>query len=444
MAVKEPLGNLTITVDRLKRSLFFVPMLFVVGAVLLAIVSLRVDEQLTIEQREFPLELAATVDSAREVLSTIAAATITVAGIAFSIALLIFQMASSQYSPRVIHGLFRDGFNKRVMGFVVGTFTFCLIVLRAVRSEVEDNGSAVIPTLSVTIATVLGIASILAVVAFINHNAHMMDVSEILQDVTDNTKSQIRNAWPEHGSDPARMVDPDQPGLARGIGYRINFDGDGWVQRVDHESLFDVLIPGGTLRLETSAGRYAVEGTAICTVWPPPEDEEAAATRARRAVRIGDTRTLNQDVGYGLRQLVDVALKALSAGVNDPTTAQDAVFHLAAVLREMLVRDPPPRIRTDDRARTIIASEATTHQEILDLAFDELRQAAGPHPVVCVYLLEAIRLIHDSLEPRGLDSQTEALRRKARLVVAECESSDVLDVDIEQVREAYRARFGSS
>jgi uncharacterized membrane protein len=443
MAVRASLGNLTITFDRLKRSLFFVPMLFVVGAVLLAILSLRIDEQLTIEQREFPLELAATVDSAREVLSTVAAATITVAGIAFSIALLIFQMASSQYSPRVIHGLFRDGFNKRVMGFVVGTFTFCLIVLRSVRSELEDNGSAVIPTLSVTIATVLGIASILAVVAFINHNAHMMDVSEILQDVTDNTKSQIRKAWPEHGSDPSQMIDPDQPALARGVGYRINFDKDGWVQRVDHDSLFDVIIPGGTLRLETSAGRYAIEGTAICTVWPPPEDEKAAEVKARRAVRIGDTRTLNQDVAYGLRQLVDVALKALSTGVNDPTTAQDAVFHLAAVLREMLVRDPPSRIRTDEQSRTLLAAEAMTHEELIDLAFDELRQAAGPYPVVCVYLLEAIRLIHDSLEPRGLDSQTQALRRKALLVVAECENADVLDFDVERVRHAYQVRFES-
>jgi uncharacterized membrane protein len=439
-----PVGNLAITIDRLKRSLFFVPMLFVIGAVLLAIVSLRIDEQLTIEQREFPLELAATVDSAREVLSTVAAATITVAGIAFSIALLTFQMASNQYSPRVIQGLFRDGFNKRVMGFVVGTFTFCLIVLRSVRSEVEDNGSAVIPTLSVTIATVLGIASILAIVAFINHNAHMMDVSEILQDVTDSTKSQTRKAWPEHGADPSRTAHEGTAGLPPGVGLRINFDSDGWVQRVDHESLFDVIAPGGTLRLETSAGRYAVDGTAICTMWPAPREPDRVATRVRRTIQIGDTRTLTQDVGYGVRQLVDVALKALSTGVNDPTTAQDAVFHLAAVVREMLVRDPPPKIRTDDRARTIIASEATTHQEILDLAFDEMRQAAGPHPVVCVYLLEAIRLIHDSLEPRGLDSLGEALRRKARLVVAECEKSDVLDFDIEQVREAYRVRFESS
>ena len=155
-------------------------MLGVVFAIAAGFIGLAVDRRLD-QDRELPLGLTSTVDSARAVLSTIAGATITFAGIAFSVSLLIIQLASSQYSPRVVHTLFRDPFNRRVMGLVVGTFTYCVIVLRSVRSPFEQGGEPVIPNLSVAVAVVLGIATILAIVAFINHSAHSMDVSEILE-----------------------------------------------------------------------------------------------------------------------------------------------------------------------------------------------------------------------------------------------------------------------
>ena len=119
--------------DRLRSSLFFIPMLCVIGGVILGEAMLGVDALVTgISPR-----LTATVDSARTVLTTVAGATLTFAGIAFSVSLLLISLASSQYSPRVVHGMFRDPFNKRVMGLVIGTFTYCLVVLRAVRTAVE-------------------------------------------------------------------------------------------------------------------------------------------------------------------------------------------------------------------------------------------------------------------------------------------------------------------
>ena len=120
--------------DRVRASLFVLPTVCVLAAAGLALGSIHLDRRLGDESARLPLGFSSTVDSARAVLSTVAGATITVAGIAFSIALLVIQLASSQYSPRVVHGLFRDPFNKRVMGVVVGTFAYCLVVLRAVRT----------------------------------------------------------------------------------------------------------------------------------------------------------------------------------------------------------------------------------------------------------------------------------------------------------------------
>ncbi len=108
----------------------------------------------------------------RAVLGVIASATIAFAGVAFSVSLLLISMSSSQYSPRVVHGPFRDPFNKRVMGVVIGTFTYCLVVLRAVRSPLEDGGTAVVPSLSIAVAVLLGVATLLTIVGFISHAAH--------------------------------------------------------------------------------------------------------------------------------------------------------------------------------------------------------------------------------------------------------------------------------
>ena len=158
--------------------------------------------------QKLPLGLTSTVESARAVLSTVAGATITVAGIAFSVSLLTIQLASSQYSPRVVSGLFRDPFNKRVIGLVVGTFAYCLVVLRSVRSALEQQGQSVVPNVSVAVGVLLGVASILAIVAFINHNAHTMDISEILDGVTVDAIEAVDRHWSANLFEPSPVQQP--------------------------------------------------------------------------------------------------------------------------------------------------------------------------------------------------------------------------------------------
>ena len=192
--------------ERFRASLFLVPLIAVVTAIAVAAVSLVVDQRIDSGSTQLPLGLTSTVDSARALLSTVAGATITFAAIAFSISVLIIQQASNQYSPRVVHTLFRDPFNKRVMGLVVGTFTYCLIVLRSVRTALEEGGAPIIPNVSVAIAVVLGVTTILAIVAFINHSAHSMDISEILARV---------RARGDHAHPTRVVAQPDRHGPER-------------------------------------------------------------------------------------------------------------------------------------------------------------------------------------------------------------------------------------
>lgn len=424
--------------EELRSSFFFVPMVAVVVAIVLGFLGLEIDQRIDPGSAELPFGLSSTVDSARAVLTTIAGATITFAGIAFSISLLIIQLASSQYSPRVVHTLFRDRFNRRVMALVVGTFTYCVIVLRSVRSAIEDGGDPVIPNLSVSLAVLLGIATILAIVAFINHSAHSMDVSEILDRVRREATAHVRREWrAPNGDDPTAFteLDPDAPTAL------VRFDRAGWIQQLDIEGLLECLPAGGWMRLESFPGRYAIKGTPVCTVSPPPDDEDLLARRVCASVAIGDTRTMQQDASYGLRQLVDVSLKALSPGINDPTTAQDAIFHAAAVLAELLLRDPPPVERTGEEGRRVVLVQQHTHEEMISLAFDEVRRAASEQPTVCVYLLEALELLREALIAADLPDRTVALAAQARLVVAGCEEADLLAADLHLVRTAYAKRF---
>lgn len=425
--------------ERLRSSWFFVPMVAVVLAAGLGVLSLRVDQRLDSTLVDLPIGLTSTVESARSLLGVIAGATISFAGIAFSVSLLIIQLASSQYSPRVVHTLFRDPFNKRVMALVVGTFTYCVVVLRSVRSALDAGGDPVIPNLSVAVAVLLGIATILAIVAFINHSAHAMDVSEILDRIRRETTDHVRAEWTP--ADPNRSSPPlpESPGLAPSSSIRLNRSG--WVQKIDTDELLGCIPDHATLIVETYAGRYAIERTLFATLTPAIADVDFdEMERAILAsVSVGATRTMQQDVSYGLRQLVDVAVKALSPGINDPTTAQDAIFHAAAVLSELLRHDPPSSVMVA-ASRTVVMAHQPTHDELIGLAFDEIRQAGSHHPRVCMYLLGAIEALVESLEAAGLGDRTHALHRQARLVADGC-GDGLLAADLEPVRRMYADTF---
>lgn len=429
--------------ERARGSLFLVPMVFVVGAVLIGEVTLRVDEALT-DRSQLPLVGEATVDNARAVLSTIATATVTIAGIAFSVSLLVIQLASSQYSPRVVHNLVRDPFSKRVMGIVLATFSYCLVVLRSVRGPLDDGGDPVVPTISLTIAMVLGIVAVLAIVAFINHSAHSMDISELLHEVTRSSLHATEESWPARG-EPApagrQTASIDPPSVE---GLPVAFARNGWIQRVDADDLLACVPPGGVVLVHTAVGRYAVADTPLCTLWPTPPESERSTVEAgaREAVLVGRTRTMLQDASYGVRQLVDVALRALSPGVNDPTTAQDSIFHLTAVLREVLERPEPPPVRVDEQGRRLLQPELPSHRSVVGLAFDELRPAAAAHPTVCIYLLEAMHLLCQSLPAAPEAEGRAAIEEQARLVVEASEAADLIDHDRRRVRHAYERRFG--
>lgn len=420
--------------DRVRGSLFVVPMVFVIAGVLLAEVMLRLDGR----SLDVPDRLTATVDSARAVLTVVSSATLAFAGVAFSVALLLISQAASQYSPRVVHGLFRDPFTRRVMGVVIGTFTYCLVVLRAVRAPLDGAGEAVIPSMSILLAVVLGVVAILSTVGFISHAAHSLDVSHVLHRVT----AEALDALPAPATGPAGRA--ATPALPQGPAQVVSFAEHGWVQGIDVDELLGSLPAATTVELLTRPGGFAVPGAPLARVWPDRSiGDRAAAERiaeaVRAAVRTGPARTLVDDPQYGVRQLADVALRALSPGTNDPTTAEDALFHLAVVLRAALLAAPPDAVRQHED-RVVVAEPAASPGPLIDLAFDEVRLAAIGQPRVLVAILDVLARLGASL-PSGMTATRVALAHQADLTLRCSDLGDVPDEDRRLVRDAYVRLF---
>jgi uncharacterized membrane protein len=417
-------------VERLRQSLFFLPALLVVAFVALAEGLLSLDG--STPSSSLPEYLHTTVDSARSVLSTIAGAIITVTGLVFSVGVVALQLASSQFSPRVLRTFLRSRFQQFVMGFMVGVFTYCLVVLRTIHSPLQQNGEAVIPSISIAGAVVLAVCVALLLLAYINHIARSMQVTQIIRRVTDETLEAIDQLSPhqegESDEEAWHPQVPDEPG------YVIRTAQRGWVQQARPAALLS-LVPAGTLlRLDAQVGAFVAEGVPLCTLWPKPEHAETVEKLIRLSVALGAERTMQEDLAFGIRQLSDIALRALSPGVNDPTTAYEAIVHLGVILRALFWRALPPRVLTGKEGRRLLRPDALLRVDYVNLAFDQIRLAGTNQPAIALALLEVLGMLLKEAREIGDEALVAVLQKQARLTVAGCAASSPLPADLERVR----------
>ncbi|MFP5310419.1 MAG: DUF2254 domain-containing protein [Actinomycetes bacterium] len=419
--------------ERLRGSLFYVPAVCVAAAMALATTLARLDRTDLVPDAVPTLQV--TVASARALLGTLAGATITVAGIVFSVTVVSVQLASSQASPRVLRGFLRDRFQQGVIGLVIGTFAYCTVVLAVTRARGSDETAT--GSVAVTVATLLAIASILAIIAFIDRSARSMQVGRIIRTVTLETLSRIESLYAERGQGDPTPV--QQAPLPAGPSLRVEADAVGWVQQVNADALLAAVPADALVRLDTPVGEHVHPGRPVLTVWLPEgtdADEDEVRAHLRGALAVGDTRTMQQDVAFGIRQLVDIALRAMSPGINDPTTADEAVVHLAGVLTALLRHDLPPRVRTGSDGRVLVRPNDPDHGDLLDLAFDQLRTVAADEATVLVRLCTTLAELQDVARETERPEAVERVRAQADAIVAALDDSALGPHDRARVLEA--------
>lgn len=427
-------------VERFRQSLFFLPALFVLASLILATGIVSVDRRLSAGL--LPEFFVTTVDNARSILSTVAGGTIAAASVVFSLTLIAVQLASSQFSPRVIGGFLSDRFQQVVMGLVVGTFAYCLLVLRSVRAPLDtETGAPFLPQMSVLLAIILGVASLLAVLASIDHTAKVLRVGALLNRTTADTLATITRRYPEldaegdAGSDgdavnggalavnlPGVTVAPlgssrTDPAAPPADALTVTAAAAGWVTQISVDGLAEAIPDDSTLLLETAVGTYLIPSAPFARVWPVADEErDRVISGARAAVEISQRRTMQQDVAFGVMQLVDVGLRALSPGINDPNTASEAVVRLGTVLGALMTRDLTPQVFASD-SRTVMHVGELTHSDYIDAAIEPLRRYARTEPRVLETIVRTLAMVratvdatgHTSADLSGIDDQLQAI-----------------------------------
>lgn len=406
--------------DSIRTSYWFIPTLMAIASVGLVALALQFDRH----ERFSWLSTSGWIysggpDGAREVLSTIAGSMITVAGVTFSITIVALSLASQQFGPRLLYSFMRDRGNQIVLGTFISTFLYCLLILRTIYGEQEDV-DAFVPHLATTVGVLLAVLSLGVLIYFIHHVAISIQAPNVVTAVAGEMHHAIARQW-EHaaGREPddgtRAEIERDLQGLLLRETSDVCCESEGYVQAIDQGSIFELASEHDLLvRLPLRPGMHALLTQPIAHIAPAeratPEIREAVS----EAVVIGSRKTALQDVEFSIDQLVEVAVRSLSTGINDPFTAANCVDRLATGLAQLMRVGLPSPYRVDDEGRLrVLLERPLTLAGVADSCFLQVRQHAGGSISVYIRLLEAIAAVVPHSRKAG---DLEVLRHHAIIV----------------------------
>nr|WP_302474300.1 DUF2254 domain-containing protein [Roseococcus sp. MDT2-1-1] len=375
------------------------PAAMTVGAAVLAEVLVRFDGAIALPGWMESWVYAGGLSGARGVLAAVAGAMIGVAGTTFSITVAALSLASSQMGPRLLGNFTRDPGNQYALGALLGTFAFSLVTLRAVH---ETDDVVFVPQVAVSVALLLAGICVGVVIWFIHHVASTINVDHVVALVREDL-TQVVRALPERSDDPARRPQPE----AGAAGGKLRLGESGYLRLLDDDALADWAEErDARLSLLIRPGDYLFPGRLVGEVHPP-ELRDAAEAALAEAVTVGRTRVVAQDLEFAVNQMVEIAARALSPGVNDPFTAIVVLDQLGAVLCELEGRRLPDGVTWRGEVPRLWRS-ASDYAGIADAMFHLIRQCGAGVPAVMIRLLEVLGAVAEVERDPG---RLEVLRR---------------------------------
>ena len=419
--------------ERIRTSFWFLPSVMTIGAAALAYGMVHLDRYFGHELPE-SLSWAYTggAEGASSVLGTVAGSMITLAGVVFSLTLVSLSLASSQFGPRLLRNFMRDTTNQITIGTFVATFIYCLLVLRTIR-RLDD--ATFVPELSVTVGVLFALTSLGVLIFFIHHVAISIQADEIISRVSHELLGSIDKMFPEHLGDAVGA--PDMSFLPASFpeeAVAIKARGDGYLEFIDGEVLMKLAEENDVvMRVEHRPGHYVIEGVTLLFVHPRAHVNDELVGALRGAFVLG-TRTSAQDIEFTLKQLVEIAVRALSPGVNDPFTAITCIDRLGSALCRLAQREMPSPYRRGQHGKLRIAASATTFADLLAAAFNQIRQNSASSTAVTIRLLEVIAEIA-AFTRRGED--IDALQQQADMILQPLKRLPLADEDRRDIEERH-------
>lgn len=347
--------------EYLKSSLWVLPALAFSVATLLSIATTAIDQQVN-PQVSLPFGLILDAESARGLLSLISTWVLTFIGLAFTMTIVVLQLASGQFSPRVLGTLLRDRFSQTSMGIFIGTFAYAFIVLREVRSG--TGGDEFVPAISIGVAFSLMLISLGVFIRYVNHVAQSIRAGSVISTVSKATRAVLDEQLPDRQDEAqARSWRPYRTILSPKAGLLRSFDGEALVELARRCDVVMELVPG--------VGGFVPEGAPLVRVLGDPSELREEDVIGQ--ISLGEERTMHQDPTFGLRQLVDIAERALSPGMNDPTTAVQVIDQIHNLLRYTMFRVFPTGRHTDVDGTVRLVVPVVTWVDMLRLGVEEIR-----------------------------------------------------------------------
>lgn len=431
---------------RVRDSLWFIPTLCTIGAALLAAATVRVSVlEVMPEMLRRELLFGGGAEGATAVLTAIAGSLITVTGTVFSVTIVALQLAGSQYTPRVVRSFLADRPNQVVLGIFIGTFTYALLVLRTVHGA-EGDDPGFVPAFAVTVAVGLVALSIGALIFFINHAARSIQVSVILERETRRTMRRIEDVFPgtlanAAGAGDTLVLPAPPPGAeiapvrAHAGGYIAAVHVAGLVAAAAHADV--------TVRMTRRVGEYVIAGEDVAEAWPAARCDAATARAVVHAVMLGPERTPEQDPEFGIIEISDIAVRAMSAAINDPTTAMLCIDRLAELLNHLARRELPAPPVTDGDGVPRLVLLGTTFDRALGLAYDQLRYSASDNPAVMRKLVDTLGRLRElvpAIHHAALDAHVGAVLRATRHEMPNpADAGAVRELAVRRIQEAREA-----
>jgi uncharacterized membrane protein len=401
--------------ESIHTSFWFLPGVIAVTAVALAYGMVWLDQSISVKARQLGSVLyPGGPEGARQVLSTVAGSIITVAGVTFSITIAALTLASSQFGPRLLRNFMADKGNQAVLGTFVGTFIYCLLVLRTIR---EGPDGDFVPRIAITCAMGLALASFGVLIYFFHHASSSIQAEQVVDTLYRELLEEIDRTFPEdrqgQGERPAAagkgpVSEPKEPVTA------VRARSSGYVRTIDVDGLISLArAHRAVIYLEHRPGDFVFERTPLARVARTGAIDRPMRERIQGAFVLGKYRSLKQDVEFPIQQLVDMALRALSPSLNDPYTAVSCIDRLGAAVCHLNARQSPSPYRYDEQGTLRLVLDVPTYEGILDATFNQIRQNAQGSLAVSIRLLEALQAIAVTTNQ---DSQRHAVRLHAEMV----------------------------
>ena len=289
---------------------------------------------------------------------------------------------------RLLRSFMRDSTTQVVLGTFIATFLYCVLVLRTIRRADEI---LFVPHLSVTLGVLLAVVSVGVLIYFIHHVSVSIQANEIAARIGKELIESIDRLFPEQiGRGAPRIpTEPPDAGFIEGFDQEarpIGAGGDGYLQFIDAEALLALAMEEDLIvRLERKPGNYVVASCPLALIWPGSRVTDRLTDQVNSLFVLGHQRTSGQDIEFGVNQLVEIAVRALSPGLNDPFTAITCVDHLGSALCRLATRDMPSPYRHDPQKQLRVIAPASTFPEVMDAAFNQIRQYRKPLPPQTTY-----------------------------------------------------------